>query len=377
MIHRHRIIPLLLLAVALLLVVTPSRAEAATMLQDQTVTVAANQIVTDDVYAAGGSIVIDGRVNGDVVAFAGTVTINGTVAGNVMVAAGTTTINGKVGGTLRAVGGTVTVNGTVGKDVVVGSGTLTIGGSALIGRDVWSGAGTTTVNGHIARDVQAAGALYIISGAAVGGDVTYSGDVAPEIAAGTAVHGTVQHVAAPPGGPSVAWTAPWSVADPGAAGFGWIRMLIGLFLLGLVMALLAPRFSRRAISQLEGTPWKSVGWGLVFVIVVPFLAVAIFVAGVFVGGWWLALILIALYLMALPVSMVTAGLALGHWVLTRLGQRESGVAWELLLGLVLLGIISLVPVAGAIVLFAASLLGGGALLLSLSEGSRQERTMPA
>jgi hypothetical protein len=360
----------MVIGLVLLLALAPASALAATPMQGNTVTIAANQTVNDDVYAVGSTVVIDGRVNGDVVAFAGTVTINGVVTGNLIAAGGTTNIKGRVDGTVRLAGGTITVDGVVGRDLLVGAGTVSLGSGARIGRDLLTGAGTTSVSGRIARDVRVgSGTLQLNSGAVVGGDIYYSGTVAPTIASGVAVHGTVQQVNPTGGMTWTGWSAPWTVGNPGDTLVGWARMLIGLFILGLVIVLLAPRFSRRTVSRIERAPWKSGGLGLALLIGVPIVAGLVFVLGIFVGGWWLALMLLALLVLALPVSMVIAGLSIGHWIVARLGRAEVGLAWEMLVGLVLLGLVSLVPVFGPVALFLASLFGFGAFMLSAT-GSR-------
>jgi cytoskeletal protein CcmA (bactofilin family) len=360
-----RIVTIILMVVALALALAPSTVLAATPLQGNTVTIAANQTVNDDVYAAGNTVIIDGRVNGDVVAFAGTVTLNGVVTGNLIAAGGTTTIKGRVDGTVRVAGGTITVDGVVGRDLLVGAGTVTLGSGARIGRDLLTGSGTTSVSGRIARDVRVgSGTLQLNSGAVVGGNISYNGNVAPTIANGATVHGTVQESNPTGGWTWTGWSAPWSVGNPGNTLVGWLQMLIGMLILGLAIVWLAPRFSRRTINRMERSPWQSGGLGLVLLITVPIVAGLVFVLGLLVGGWWLALILLALLVLALPVSMVIAGLSIGHWVMERVGRINVGLGWELLVGLVLLGLVSLVPVFGAVALFLASLFGFGALVMS-------------
>jgi len=368
----RRLVTLLLATVIVWLALAPTTARAATALQGNAVTVAANQTINDDLYAVGGAIVIDGRVNGDIVTVGGTVTLNGIVTGNVIAAGGDTRITGKVNGTVRAAGGTITIDGVVGKDVVVAGGMVTLGSSARVGRDLWTGAGTTSLNGQITRNVQvSAGVVRINSGAVVGGNVSYTGNTAPVMASGAMVQGTVTQMAGASGSRWMGWSAPWSAATPGGAIAAWLRMLTGLVIFGLAIVLLGPGVSRTVMGCLERTPWQSAGLGLALVIAVPIAALIVFVVGLFVGAWWLALIVMALYLVALPVSMVIAALGLGHWIATRVGRADLALSWELLVGLVLLGVVSVVPWIGGLAIFVASLLGFGALGLSLTSGSRR------
>jgi len=150
---------------------------------------------------------------------------------------------------------------------------------------------------------------------------------------------------------------------------GWLRTLIGLFVLGLLFILLAPRFGRRTVGTLGGSPWASLGLGIALLICVPIAALIVFVVGLFVGGWWLALILLALYGVALVLSVAVAGLFLGRWILERVGRGPVPLVWALLLGLVLLLLVSLVPVAGGLVMAVAMFCGLGALALTAARSS--------
>ena len=76
-----------------------------------TVVVAADETVPHDLYAAGGTIRIDGRVDGDLFVGGGTIDISGPVTGDVFVGGGTVTVSGPVGRHLRVGAGTVTVSG--------------------------------------------------------------------------------------------------------------------------------------------------------------------------------------------------------------------------------------------------------------------------
>ncbi len=58
------------------------------------VTVAADQVVPDDLYASGEAVRIEGTVHGDLVAAAREIVITGTVDGDVLAAAQSITITG-------------------------------------------------------------------------------------------------------------------------------------------------------------------------------------------------------------------------------------------------------------------------------------------
>jgi hypothetical protein len=65
----------------------------------------------------------------------------------------------------------------------------------------------------------------------------------------------------------------------------YVSNYVGKFvILGLLFILLAPRFGRRTVGTLGGSPWASLGLGIGLLICVPIAALLVFVVGLFVGG---------------------------------------------------------------------------------------------
>jgi hypothetical protein len=365
--HLSRLVQGLLMGLVLLIALAPTQTFAAEPLQGNNVTVSRNQTIIDDLYAFGGTVTIQGRVNGDVVALGGTVTVNGPVSGDLLIGGGTVSVAGRAGGSVRATGGTVTINAPVGTDVAVAGGTVSLGSGARVGRDLLAQAGSTTVDGRVGRNVRVGGgSLQLNDGAVVGGNLIYTSNQQAAIAGGATVRGTIQRHA--PQRMDI-WPAAGPFGRTGDSVIGWLRTLIGLFVLGLLFILLAPRFGRRTVGTLGGSPWASLGLGIALLICVPIAALIVFVVGLFVGGWWLALILLALYGIALVLSVAVAGLFLGRWMLARVGRGPAPLVWALLPGLVLLLLVSLVPVVGGLVIALAMFCGLGALVLTAVRSS--------
>src|SRR5438094_10181681 len=80
-------------------------ASAADLRQGPSVTVGTGQTVNDDIYAAGGTISIDGNVNGSVIAAGGTITVSGTVTRDVMETCGTMHLTYNAVGSVRPADG--------------------------------------------------------------------------------------------------------------------------------------------------------------------------------------------------------------------------------------------------------------------------------
>jgi len=366
-----------LILIGAALAIMPLQASAADLRQGPDVSVPAGQTVSDDVYAAGGTITIAGTVDGSVIAAGGTITVSGTISRDLMVAGGTINVTGKVGGSIRAVGGNLTLNAPVAQDVVVTGGTVDIGSGATIGRDLVLAGGTATVSAPVARRVSmAAGDLTLrnriggdvrgrvdhlkLDGAQIGGNLDYTSNNQVVLVNGARVTGAQIRHAAP---------------DQGATGagngfIGWLRALIGIFALGLIVLLLLPRFSSRSIDILRAEPWLSSGIGAIIVVVTPIVALIVFIIGILIGGWWLGLLLIPLWILALAVGYVVSAFLVGRLLFAQLGWGRYHDVLALLGGLVVLTVLGLIPVLGALVSIAALVFGTGALAVAVSRRAR-------
>ncbi|TMC25397.1 MAG: hypothetical protein E6I84_08265 [Chloroflexi bacterium] len=359
----------------------PTTALAADLRQGANVTVGAGQTVSDDIYAAGGTITVAGTINGSLIAAGATITVSGNVSRDLIIAGGTINVTGKVGGSIRAAGGNLTLNGPVEQDVVITGGMIAIGSGATIGRDLVLAGGTTTVAAPVTRRVMmASGSLTLMNrvggdvrgnvdhlkldGAQIGGNLDYTSNNQVEIVNGARIAGTTTRHTPPDRGAS----------GPTNSFIGWLRALIGIVALGLLLILLLPRFSSRSIDVLRAEPWLSLGVGAAILVITPIVAVIVFIVGLLIGGWWLGLLLIPLWILALAVGYVVSGFLLGRLVFAQLGWGRYHDALALIGGLFILAVITVIPILGWLVGLAALVFGTGALALAVS---RRARMRPA
>ena len=378
------------LAIApLLVLLTPAAVQAADLRQGDQVTVPESQTVEDDIYAAAGSVDVLGTIDGSLIATGGTITVSGTVARDLLVAGGTVNVPGDVGGSVRVSGGTVTIGGTVAEDLVAAGGTIDLSPASTIGRDLVVAGGTVTAAGSIARRVYAGVGTLIFrgpvggdvraqvttlrleDGADLGGNLVYASENQAVIASGAKVAGTIRRN--PPN--FAVQRTPAQVFLDGLV--GWVRGLVGLFVLGLVLVLVFPRVSRRTTEMFTGSPWASLLVGLGLLVGVPIVAIIAFVIGLIVGGWWLALAALALYAIALAVGYVLSGYFVGSRGLDLAFHRQVHPLLALLAGLVALTLVGLIPYLGGLVTLAAVVFGSGALLMALIRGSGSAAPSPA
>jgi hypothetical protein len=254
-------------------------------------------------------------------------------------------------------GGAVVPAGQTAGDVVVLDGPVTIAGHVT--GDVVSVSGPVRLAGRVDGDLIAVADRALLGPTArVGGDLRY-GDERPVLARGARVEGTVK-------------SEDWSDA---ANGWGWVSAIgwwlavsVSTLIVGALLTWLAPGAlyaAERAVREYLGA---SVGWGVAIAIGVPLLALLALVTlvGIPFG--------IALLLAAIPVLLVAY--ATTAWIVGRrvLRNRSASPWLALLAGWAILRVLALIPVAGALAGLAATVVGLGALAVSLWHARRPGAT---
>ena len=349
----------------------PATVFAADTRQGQSVTVGPNEVINDDLYVAANTVDIQGTINGSLFAVGTTITVSGVVTRDVNAAGTTISIPGEVQGSARLAGTQLTITGKIAGDLIASGTTVALNQEATVGRDVLAAASTMTLAGSIARDAKVAGTtvtfsgpvggnvtayvtnLKLDSGAAIQGNLDYTSNQNVAISGGASVAGSTHH-AYPTNGPTIQSYI-----------LGWIQTLVGFFLLGLLLILLAPAFNTKAATAYREAPWSRLGIGLAWLVAVPLVAIVTFVIGLIIGGWWLALFMLGAFMFVLAVGYTIAGEMTGRFVLERLGQPNAPSIVSLITGLVILLLVTSIPLIGWLVGFIAVVYGSGAALMAL------------
>jgi len=306
-----------------------------------TVVVGADETIDDDLTASGGTIIVEGTVDGDLVAFGGSVVV---------------TESGTVTGNLTGTVGDVSIDGTVEGTVTASAGSIRIGESATVG-SVDTESGYLGIEGTVTGNVRAAvDRLEIGSAASIGGDLTRDEDTTVIGDAATAVEGSVE-------------TADLRQDGGGAGPIGAI--LPGFFLLvdlalGAVFLIALPRFSEQVASTLDERPLYTAGAGLagilgtiIFPLIVALTIVGLPIALIFgptvaiVGGW---------------IAFVYGKYTIGRWALAQFDVDDRWLA--LIVGMVAFVALGMLPYVGILFGAIALVIGVGALLLALYDRYR-------
>lgn len=327
--------------------------------------------IDGNMYVASLRSRIDTDVMGDLTLAAFTSSVYGNVGGSLHLLAGRTSVYGNVGGSVYVAGGNVDIRGTVEGDVVIAAGRIELRDGSRVTGDVVVLAGqldshgtvdgtlyassllldqSGTVNGDL--QVQA-DRLSIGRGATIGGDLRYQAPTDADIASGATITGETERTNA----------TPWTGVGTGAlAPFGTLLKVVWALVTAAVLVAVAPRLMYR-FAEIASPVVQPAILGAIGLVALPMLAI---IAMVTVLGLPVGVLLLVGYLVALYLSQVVVGLALGRFLLPR-RWRDGSRGYLLLagtLGLILIGLLRLLPFpyVNIAVTVVVTLLGFGAII---------------
>ena len=345
--------------------------------------------IGDNRLSAGDSVTLDEFVPGNAFLAGGRVRLDNRVGGGAIVTGGDVTIAGSIGRKLFATGGDLAIEGTVEGDVVAAGGKVRVARSARLRSDVALAGGSVEMDGEVGGDLRAFGESITVNGVVLG-DLDVAGErirVGPEA-----------HIA----GKLTYRSGGAIVIDPQARieqGIeqrdhderGWLRKLgrgatwvggvmftFGVVLLGVLLLLGMPGFSRDAASLVRREPLRSAGLGCVMLVGVP---IAMILLTITIVGIPLALMLAFGYVALLMLGYLVAALFVGDLVLQNFGtEKFNALGWRvlfLLLALFVLSVLGRVPLLGGLAIFLLFLAGIGAFTKRSWQGIRQKDTAAA
>lgn len=354
---------------------------AAEFKSSNNVEIASGEVINDDLYISGGTVVVNGKVNGDLIVSGGTVTINGSVRDDLMVASGNVTLNGTVNQTARIMGGTLSVNGKIGQDLLVAGGTVEAASTSSVGRDTVFASGNAQLSGSIGRKLNAAGGNVVIDGpiggtarlevsqlrltdrADIKGDLIYTSDNKADIASGAKISGKTIHKVPP------------RPSRPSRVGSGivlFILSFLAAYLFGIVLLALYPVKVPHIASTIVTSPWQSLLLGIALLILVPIAAIILLILVITIP---ISLTAIFLYILGIYLAKVFVGLMVGKWISAYFKLR-GGNALALLIGLFIVMLLGAIPVLGLFLRFIYVVFGLGAAGLVLYRAIRERPSQP-
>ncbi|PYT43293.1 MAG: hypothetical protein DMG47_13740 [Acidobacteria bacterium] len=346
----------------------PTGASATEFRHEERLTIAKDEVIHGDLFAAGGRIRVEGTIEGDLVMAGGDIEISGHVLGDVLSSSGTLRVPGHVDGNIRSYAGNLTLKGTVGRNVMIFGGDVNIDRDAKIGGSITSFTGHESIDGHVKRDVLAmggqititgtiggsakikSGELIIDSSAEVGGPIDSTGDKPPQVSAQAKLASPVHFEKLKHGDDYrtvhyYVWQVIWAAA---------------FILFGLVLFAAMPNFSQDAVKSAEHYG-AAAGLGVLVLFGVP---IAACIACITVVGLFIGISTLFLWYASLYFAQIIVGALIGQWLMGRTSELWPLIG-RMTVGVVIVRLCTTIPHVGGWVKFAAILWGIGAISLAV------------
>jgi cytoskeletal protein CcmA (bactofilin family) len=369
------VMPALLFALAL-----PPRASAADVRHGgRAVTIAAGEVVHNDLIAAGPSVRVDGTVEGDLIVATRNLNVTGHVTGDVIGFTGVAVIDGTVDGNVRVISRSVILQGVVAKNVsaITNSFDLaskgTISGEAIliasdsdldgkIQRDLLGLIATTDLEGLVGGEMWIrGGSLTVASTAESRGPATFAGPQQPTVESGAKLASPIHT--------EITQEMRRNRRSTARIGVRAIFGYAGALVVGILLLLVFPGFFRAALRE-TGAIGLPIGVGALALLAGMFLIVMgilmlILGIGAGVAG-------VMAYAPILYVAQVFVGAWLGNRILGEPQGSTSSAVGRIALGLLIVRVVGLIPVLGGLMWTVVFLWGTGAVLLAFYRMSRVE-----
>jgi hypothetical protein len=311
--------------------------------------VALNHPVAGDAALAGGSVHVAARVGADLYAAGGDVMVNAAVGNNARLAGGRVhaTRHAAIGGRMSAAGSRVRIDGRVGE-------TLAVSGDSVF------------IDGEIGGAVAViARRLEIGPNARIGGQLRYRTRHAAQISPQAVIAGGVQESSL---------IFPETGLEPFARVAVWAGLAMftaGLFVVGLLVLLLAPRASASLVSGFRSRPVASLLLGFAVLVCVPVAAVLAILS---VIGIPLGMVLLFIWPVIVILGYLAGVIICVDVLAARLSRGKTAGQMMRVLGmavvLVVLVLLSRVFVIGPLLILLILFAGTGAIGLATREALR-------
>lgn len=337
------------------------------------VSVPRGEVREGDLYGAGDTVRVDGRLAGDLVAAAARrVVVDGQVDGDIFVAATIVDLRGPVGDSTRVAAEDLTVGTTIDGDLLAAATELHLldnahltGGIAAVARlaeidgtvdgDVRVAAGEIIVRGTLGGDARLiADRLDLAPGARIEGDLVYTAATPLDAEAAARVAGTVRFDAAAAEEEESSGSATSSL-------FFWLWQTIAALVTGLLAIALFRGVVQRLATAIAGeaTVGGLLGFGAFLVVPAGAVVAMVTLIGLPIGVAALLLFAVALYVAKLPVAVWVGGRLLGL-----AGRPAASPYAALAVGILVLYLLFETPYVGWLIWLVALWLGLGAMVLA-------------
>jgi hypothetical protein len=284
--------------------------------------VAPEERVSNGLVAAGANVEVLGNVSGGLKAFGANVVIPGNVQGDLIVFGANVSLPGKFQNKVKGGGANVILSGTFDDDVEVAAARVTVTSTAVI-------------KGNL---IYSAAALDRQEGSRI------TGKLIPRKIEKREIEGWRRQAKR-----VLSW-------------LGIIFLIVsipGLIIVGLVINTLFPKQTGTIVASISENPWKNIGVGLVFLVLVP---VGVVISCVTLVGIPAGIIAGLLYGIAIYMSRIYIAVWIGRKILgTMKKSLKDAFFWPLVAGTILIALVLFIPILGWLFRFFILLVSLGAM----------------
>jgi hypothetical protein len=302
------------------------------------VSVAPDEVISEGLLAAGANVQISGNVSGGLKAFGANVVVPGKVQGESSFFGANIVLSGTFQNKVKGAAANIILSGTFEDNVEVAAARIILTPATVIKGDL----------------IYAAATLDRQEGSQITGKL-----IQKELAKKNLERW----------GPGVAKALLWLWI------LCWILSIPALIILGMLINYLSPRQTEAIVSTISESPWKSLGIGFVFLVLVP---VAIMISFFTLVGIPAGIIAGVLYGTLIYVSRVYIGLWIGRKFLGYIKKPlATAFFWPLVVGIVIIALVGLIPFIGWLFRLFILLISLGAMWTAVWRLLQQERTKSA
>lgn len=266
-------------------------------------------------------------------------------------------------------GNTINFSGDVEKDLFIAGNLITIESGAEIGRDVFITGSEISIETDLNGDLSVAADSVILKGVKVAGNLNLTADkiefVGDVDVAGAVVYNDDAEVTGSDNlkyGSLEIYHA--EDIDEGAllaaAWYSKVLSMIGLFVVMAIICLIAPKLHTKIAHNDTGGRFATcLAIGLGVLVVTPLVALILLIT-VFASP--LAIVALIVWGLMIYLSQGFAGAWVGHMIIEKLFKSKANIFVEAALGIVILGILSMIPTVGGLTGFLGMLLGLGLMV---------------
>lgn len=349
-----------LFILALILVSIPFSAKAFTVKSEDTISIPAEEIIEDNLYAAAQNITIDGTIQGDLICASNNVTVNGNIEGDLICAAENITVNGTIQGSARLAAKQIKINGEITRNANLFALDIYLNENAKVARDLFVLGSTGDLRGTVGADLHGLLEKATIAGnierniflqlndmegtsqkpilveesANIGGNLNYTSFETGQIINTEKIQGEINHSIPKKQEKNVTILAAW--LD--------LFSIFSALVVGLVLITFFPKKVNSFLHALRENTGKKIGMGALILFLTPIICFLLFFT---IIGIPLSVMVFVLWIILNYITKILIGIFVGNKLIQKINPKKKvKLFWAMIFGVLISWTIFSIPVFG-------------------------------